>query len=172
MNGQAAPQQDPLSQLRDIHTPDPISWWPLAPGWWILAGLVIIGLVFLIRWLIKRKNHQTAVTLAKSELLPLKEKPANKQNLVDALHIYRRAALTQFEQSLVATVSLRELSESLAAQHNKTLAPSTVDLLHHAQYAPNINISENHWRLLIDDIHQLISLLPNSQLSQRELTNV
>lgn len=33
---------DPLSQLRDIHLPAPISWWPLAPGWYILAILILV----------------------------------------------------------------------------------------------------------------------------------
>ncbi len=27
--------------LKDIHLPDPISWWPLAPGWWWLAGSLL-----------------------------------------------------------------------------------------------------------------------------------
>jgi hypothetical protein len=31
--------------LRDIHGLDSISWWPLAPGWWYLAGL--LGLLLL-----------------------------------------------------------------------------------------------------------------------------
>jgi len=33
-----------LSQLRDIHSPAPIPFWPLAPGWWLLLGLFIIAL--------------------------------------------------------------------------------------------------------------------------------
>jgi hypothetical protein len=28
--------------LKDIHLPSAISWWPLAPGWWIVFGLIIL----------------------------------------------------------------------------------------------------------------------------------
>lgn len=37
---------DPLANLRDIHLPAEISWWPLAPGWWILIALIIALLVW------------------------------------------------------------------------------------------------------------------------------
>ena len=33
---------DPLTQLRDIHLPDPISWWPLAIGWEVLFVLMLV----------------------------------------------------------------------------------------------------------------------------------
>lgn len=44
------PILDPsLVQLRDIRSLDSISWWPLAPGWWVLVGIlaavVVIGLL-------------------------------------------------------------------------------------------------------------------------------
>jgi hypothetical protein len=32
---------DPLAQLRDWHLPDPIQWWPPAPGWWISAAVFL-----------------------------------------------------------------------------------------------------------------------------------
>ena len=31
-----------ISQLRDIHGLDPISWWPPAPGWWLTLGALIV----------------------------------------------------------------------------------------------------------------------------------
>ena len=35
--------------LRDLHLPDAIGWWPLAPGWWgVIAALgVLLGYVLL-----------------------------------------------------------------------------------------------------------------------------
>jgi len=39
--------------LRDIHLPATLTWWPPAPGWWLLAGLcLLIGLLLL--WWKKR----------------------------------------------------------------------------------------------------------------------
>jgi hypothetical protein len=43
------PEQIPL---RDLHLPDAISFWPLAPGWWIAIALALLGLgIALRRWL-------------------------------------------------------------------------------------------------------------------------
>lgn len=36
---------DILQQLKDIKQPPPVSWWPLAPGWYILLGLAIVILL-------------------------------------------------------------------------------------------------------------------------------
>lgn len=38
------PDQIPI---RDLHLPQAIGWWPLAPGWWVLIGLAVAGLCYL-----------------------------------------------------------------------------------------------------------------------------
>ena len=45
---------DPLAQLRDIHIPDGVSWWPLAPAWWGLGAVIVMALVLVLLWRRKR----------------------------------------------------------------------------------------------------------------------
>jgi len=44
-------QEQLLQQLNDIAAPNAISWWPLAPGWWLLIILVLLSLVALAYYL-------------------------------------------------------------------------------------------------------------------------
>ena len=42
-------QPEPLP-LRDIHLPAPVSWWPLADGWWLCVALLLLAAVALAWW--------------------------------------------------------------------------------------------------------------------------
>ncbi|MEM7466469.1 MAG: DUF4381 domain-containing protein [Pseudomonadota bacterium] len=65
-------QIDPAEiPLRDIHLPEPISWWPLAPGWWaILGALILLGFLGWIYWRFK-KNAQQRFVAAEIERIRL-----------------------------------------------------------------------------------------------------
>lgn len=42
--------------LRDIHLPEPIGWWPPAPGWWLVAALAAGLIVSLFLWRARRRR--------------------------------------------------------------------------------------------------------------------
>lgn len=47
--------------LRDIHLPGPVDWWPLAYGWWLLLGSVVIALIAV--WLRRRSRFRERAAL-------------------------------------------------------------------------------------------------------------
>ncbi|MFA5590662.1 MAG: DUF4381 family protein [Lysobacteraceae bacterium] len=46
-------------QLADLHLPAPPSWWPPAPGWWLLA-LLLLALSFWLWQRLRRRHKQRA----------------------------------------------------------------------------------------------------------------
>lgn len=51
------PGQDLLEQLRGLHLPGQVPFWPLAPGWWMLAGALLV--VLLIALFLEWRRRQT-----------------------------------------------------------------------------------------------------------------
>lgn len=91
---------DPLAQLKDIHLPEPTSFWPLAWGWWLLLGIVVCALLGAAYALIQHQRKNRYRHLAEAEL----EQALGRwqQNKDPALYlqevsiILRRTALAAF----------------------------------------------------------------------------
>ena len=96
---------DPLAGLRDIHVPDPISWWPIAPGWY---GLVVLMLLFLFAGFWGRRIYRRGE--AKREglrLLLIYEKQAQQGDssaviCAQVTELLRRVALVYFPRQDIA----------------------------------------------------------------------
>ena len=84
--------------LRDIHLPDAISWWPPAPGWWILLGMLVVSAVtvYLLRaFYLSRRVKRSAL----DELDSIRrqyEQTRNHQQLAEQLSILMRRASISF----------------------------------------------------------------------------
>ena len=65
----AAPAAAPQGpELRDIHLPPDPSWFPPAPGWWILVALLIALLVWLFRIVRKRVRKRRWLAALQAEV--------------------------------------------------------------------------------------------------------
>ena len=55
----------PMEQLRDIHLPAAVNWWPPAPGWWLLLIVALAILITALFWLrnYRRKNRYRRLAL-------------------------------------------------------------------------------------------------------------
>jgi len=54
--------------LRDLHLPEAIGWWPLAPGWWVVLAIAAAGLGYISWRLYKRWQFHAPRRYALREL--------------------------------------------------------------------------------------------------------
>lgn len=78
---------DPLQQLRDIHLPADPSWWPPAPGWWLLALLALAALTGALWWLLQAWRLRRPRRLARQLLKALEERHGLGE-LSDAAYVH------------------------------------------------------------------------------------
>lgn len=101
-----SPGADPLAALRDWHLPEPISWWPPAPGWWVLGGLILILMVIAVRWWGARRRRSAPARAALAELEALSSRLANgsgqRHDVAAVSILLRRLALARYPRDQVA----------------------------------------------------------------------
>ncbi len=91
--------------LRDIHLPEPISWWPPAPGWWgILALFILLLLPTLLVLRLRNKGELRRTSKASIERVFAEYKiHCNSRHLIDELSmLLRRISLSHYPRSEVA----------------------------------------------------------------------
>lgn len=104
---------DPLAELRGYHPPEPVSWWPPAPGWWLLAlliaGLLALLLVWALRAWRRRRRLRAAPQAALEELAALRAAHARYGDAIafarGLSRLLRRYALTRYPRRAVAGLS-------------------------------------------------------------------
>lgn len=130
--------------LRDIHLPDPVSWWPPAPGWWLLLLLAIV-LPVLLLWLRKTLRRRPINRRAARELqniIHAHEAHEDKIRLVRELSILlRRTAMSYMPRQQSASVTGRQWVEQLnRLSDNPAFDPELADILTTAPYRPHSDI--------------------------------
>ena len=101
-------EENPLVNLKDIHLPPPVSFWPPAPGWWILAVLLIsslfIGGVLFYRQHKKRKPKTEALRILKDLQILYQNSKDEVVSLRNLSNLLRRTALTFYDNDEVASL--------------------------------------------------------------------
>ena len=143
--------------LRDIHLPDPISWWPIAPGWWlvIVSLFLIIAVIFILRKIYLGKQLKRDII---SELENIKQqfhKTQNKSQLAKSLSILlRRASITYYPENNIAGLTgnnwlnYLDITNSNASS-DRVFQSDTGEVLLSAPYLPDNSIQDYDAQALI-----------------------
>jgi hypothetical protein len=97
------PEQIPI---RDLHLPEAVSWWPLAPGWYVVIAALLVVCIYLLRLYLQRRSRGAARRHAMRELARLTAEFENHGNAVafssDMSELLRRTMLAYAPRSEVA----------------------------------------------------------------------
>ncbi|ORJ61631.1 hypothetical protein B5V00_05920 [Geothermobacter hydrogeniphilus] len=131
----------PQLPLRDLHLPPEIGAWPLAPGWWLLIGLLVL-LMTAALLLARFRQRRRLRRLALLQLETLKD--LHGRELAAALsYLLRQAALCHFSPQQVAGLSgeawLRFLDTPFA---DHPFSTGCGRCLQDAPYRPHVDIDE------------------------------
>jgi hypothetical protein len=139
-------ESDPLQQLRDVHLPPEPAMWPPAFGWWLLAVLTLIALVWLIRTAVAAYKKRAPIRSARAMLADMYDAySAGHLPAIDFLHqaneLLKRLLVRAFGRSEYARMSgqiwLAEL-DRVSASQDFTLGGGQV--LGEARFSPEPDI--------------------------------
>ena len=101
---------DPLAQLKDIHLPPPVGWWPPAPGWWLvgicLLAVVVGGGYFL--WKLFRRGRYRREALLCLRHLHSTHQGQEQLFLEEVSRLLRQVAICQYGRQEVALLNSSE----------------------------------------------------------------
>jgi len=90
-----------LERLHDIVAPPPVPWWPPAPGWYVLGGVLFFLLALgLVAWL-----QQYRANAYRREALRELDALEEKQQWQELSVLLKRVALSAFPRTEVASLT-------------------------------------------------------------------
>jgi hypothetical protein len=118
-----------LDNLHDLVIPSAVSFWPPAPGWYVLATMLLLAIIWL-EW--KTWKHWQANAYRREALRQLQS-----SEHVDAIaEVLRRTALAVAPRWLIAAKSGHDWPEWLAAHYSEPMPEAVRSQLSIGVYAP------------------------------------
>jgi hypothetical protein len=113
-----------LDRLHDIVAPGPTPWWPLAPAWyWVLGLLLFLGALYALqalqRWQRNRYRREALAELSRLEPALL-DASRRAQALTSLAELLKRAALSAWPRREVASLTGSAWSAFLDRTGNTT----------------------------------------------------
>jgi hypothetical protein len=97
---------DLLDNLKDIHLPSAVSWWPLAVGWWVVLALFLImmavGVYLYLRS--QRKTKQERIIEQSMQLFNALQQQSlpPKALIIELSELLRRTAISLYGRETIA----------------------------------------------------------------------
>lgn len=135
---------DPLSQLKDIHIPDPVGWWPMAFSWWVLL-FSVSAILFALIWFLLDRHKRNAYRREAQQTLDLIETDNsidNQQKILQINALLKQVAITVYGRQKISALSEQAWLEFLKSSANFIKQPPELSTLLTQAYQPLESLNE------------------------------
>ena len=165
-------------ELRDIHLPEPVSWWPIAPGWWILLASVLLltAVIYIARKAYKNRQLKREIKAELEQIKARYRQTQNKPRLAEALSVLlRRTSISFYPKSDIAGLIghdwLAYLDETHSRSSNSKKFQSSIgEVMLTAPYLPDDAVLDFDAEKLIRLCESWL-LAPHQKLLRRKSTH-
>ena len=149
-------QQDPLAQLKDIHLPQAIDWWPPAIGWWMLVLIVLAVTVVALIWIWRRYQSKAYRRQAETQLSQIRDRFQQQQDsgqLLSELSILlKRTCITRYGRDRVAGLAGKEWLQFLDQTGNtQAFTQGLGNTLVNERFRPSPDVNGNELIQLVQN---------------------
>jgi len=176
----SSPATNALSQLRDIHLPTAIGWWPPAIGWYFLIlslmTLISVSLFFIHRYYVSIRPRREALRLLASYEAAYQKGREHQITAAFISELLKRVALVYFPRKEVASLQGKEWLDFLNQTSHDFDFNTVRDQLLVAPYQAEVNTDLQPLFIIAKKwIKQRLSVLklrknPNSNLHTSKKT--
>jgi len=132
-----------LAELAPAHAAPPPGMWPLAPGWWLLIGLLLLAAALFYAW---RRYRRSLRRLALNELTRIESGVADDATLArDLENLLRRFAVARYGREHVARLSGDAWIAFVAAHGGSALDGDSGRELLRAAYGARARADRAQW---------------------------
>lgn len=155
--------------LKDIHLPQDISWFPPAPGWWLILFCIIalvVAYYFYRQYRKRRRLRDEALYLLNSIKLDYHQHRNSLRCLNELSALYRRVVLSLYPRHEVAGLSGQDWLDFLnktaadAGAHDVYFNSTLAELLLTQQYQKSLTLDAERFEQLYQLSQKWIACLP------------
>ncbi len=150
--------------LRDIHLPEAVSWWPPAPGWWLLIValvVLVLGFIFLWRWIKHKPLRKLAAIEFNNIVANFGQQRDSRQLLGQLSTLLRRVLMNYLGRNSSAAVTGDDWIKQLNMLADKNCFNAEQEaLLSRGQFQQELDFDSH---ALLNSCERWIKALPRSQ---------
>jgi len=161
--------ENPLDSLRDIHLPDQIDTFQLAPGWWFLLVLLFCGLCFWIHIIIKKRKALALLKPLQQEIESLAALEPSAESVAKLSELMKRVTLIYYPRKKVSSLSGNQW---IAFVNHQVLDlkfdEKQTEILSTYAYQKSPRIEKQDWQSLVAHSHKILAtLITENSLNKR-----